>query len=71
MSGHTQFVSGVVGRAPTRHRPGSGAIDWIRLMARRWRERRTLEGLDDRMLRDIGINRLDAMAEARKPFWVE
>ena len=28
-----------------------------------------LQGLDDRMLRDIGISRADALAEAAKPFW--
>jgi len=29
-----------------------------------------LEVLDDRMLRDIGISRSQALAEARKPFWL-
>ena len=38
-----------------------------------WRERaamrRQLLMLDDRLLRDIGITRLDAQNEADKPFW--
>jgi uncharacterized protein YjiS (DUF1127 family) len=32
-------------------------------------QRRSLLGLDDRMLRDIGVSRTAAMAEAQKPFW--
>jgi len=40
-----------------------------------WRERaaqrRSLLTLDDRILRDIGINRAVASNEARKPFWRE
>jgi uncharacterized protein YjiS (DUF1127 family) len=31
--------------------------------------RRKLEGVDDHLLRDIGITRLQAEAEANKPFW--
>lgn len=38
-----------------------------------WRERarsrRMLAGLDDRMLRDIGISSGTALEEADKPFW--
>jgi uncharacterized protein YjiS (DUF1127 family) len=32
-------------------------------------QRRALLGLDDRMLRDIGVSRAAAMAESQKPFW--
>jgi uncharacterized protein YjiS (DUF1127 family) len=35
----------------------------------RVRERRALNALDDRLLRDIGISRADADRELRKPFW--
>jgi uncharacterized protein YjiS (DUF1127 family) len=35
----------------------------------RARERRTLLGLSDRQLRDIGISRADAGREGDKPFW--
>jgi uncharacterized protein YjiS (DUF1127 family) len=35
----------------------------------RWRQRRLLAQLDERMLRDIGISRSQALAEADKPFW--
>lgn len=38
-----------------------------------WRERvqmrRQLLSLDDRLLKDIGITRLQAHSEAEKPFW--
>lgn len=32
-------------------------------------ERRRLAEMDDRMLSDIGLSRVDAMAEARRPLW--
>ena len=36
---------------------------------RRQRQRTNLAQLDDRMLRDMGISRLVAERESRKPFW--
>jgi uncharacterized protein YjiS (DUF1127 family) len=36
---------------------------------RRIADRRSLETLDDRMLRDIGITRAEVHQEASKPFW--
>ena len=35
----------------------------------RRRERLVLAELDDRLLRDIGIDRLTALREAERPFW--
>jgi uncharacterized protein YjiS (DUF1127 family) len=32
-------------------------------------QRRRLATLDDRLLKDFGVSRCDAEAEARKPFW--
>ncbi len=32
-------------------------------------QRRALAQLDDRMLKDIGLSRVDAVREAGKPFW--
>lgn len=36
---------------------------------RRSRDRTKLAMLDDRMLRDIGVNRIDIWREINKPFW--
>jgi uncharacterized protein YjiS (DUF1127 family) len=50
-------------------------IPVIKLLARvivryvRQRQRHDLAQLDDRMLRDIGLSRVDAEREAGKPFW--
>lgn len=50
--------------------------DWLSVMVghvRTWslraQERRALGELDDRMLRDIGVDRASAHYEATKPFW--
>jgi uncharacterized protein YjiS (DUF1127 family) len=46
---------------------------WLALLAT-WYQRHTqryeLGQLDDRLLADIGLSREQAVAEARKPFWV-
>ena len=42
-------------------------------LLRRWveraRQRNALAGLDDRLLRDIGVTRVEAARECQKPFW--
>jgi uncharacterized protein YjiS (DUF1127 family) len=55
---------------------GQGLEKWfkqgllqLQAWAERTRQRRQLAGLDEHMLRDIGISREQAMAEAGKPFW--
>jgi uncharacterized protein YjiS (DUF1127 family) len=45
------------------------AADTISTWRERVRMRRQLLLLDDRLLRDIGIDRLQARSEAEKPFW--
>jgi uncharacterized protein YjiS (DUF1127 family) len=44
-------------------------LAWLRVAFTRIRQRRVLATLDDRMLRDIGISRFDALEEANKPCW--
>jgi uncharacterized protein YjiS (DUF1127 family) len=56
-------------RRPTGFLSGVGAV------LREWRRRRNgrleLARLDERMLRDIGLTRVDAEYEMNKPFWRE
>jgi uncharacterized protein YjiS (DUF1127 family) len=43
----------------------------LQVWAKRIRDRRELARLDDRMLKDIGITRADALYASEKPFWKE
>ena len=59
---------------PLATRPALGAwIDRATASVVRWgarrAQRRALGQLDERLLADIGLDRLDAAAEAHKPFW--
>jgi uncharacterized protein YjiS (DUF1127 family) len=51
------------------HAALAAAVDTIATWRERARMRRHLLLLDDRLLRDIGIDRLLAQSEAEKPFW--
>ncbi|MGH6899263.1 MAG: DUF1127 domain-containing protein [Geminicoccaceae bacterium] len=62
--------------APRWHLASRRAASWlrrgrdaIRLWQERSRGRQQLMMLDEHVLRDIGITRLQAEAEAHKPFW--
>jgi uncharacterized protein YjiS (DUF1127 family) len=44
-------------------------VDQVMLWQERARSRRCLAALDDRMLRDIGIDRATAEREASQSFW--
>ena len=65
--------------AATRHRTalddlgdaGQSFVATLRLWRRRLRERDELSRLDDRMLKDIGITRAEALRLSDKPFWTE
>jgi uncharacterized protein YjiS (DUF1127 family) len=71
MSGHQQTVA--VGSRPVRSRPlVKIAFDvWARVAASSARasERRDLARLSDWQLRDVGISRAEADAEAGRWFW--
>ena len=47
------------------------ALQTLREWRRRIRARHEIAGLGDRMLKDIGITRADALFLASKPFWKE
>lgn len=47
------------------------ASQTLRTWYERRKQRRWLFRLDDRLLRDIGIDKVTAMQEAAKPFWRE
>ena len=58
--------------APTRPATSNPFAAVFSLLARwieRARQRQALAGLDDQMLRDIGITRVEAARECDKPFW--
>jgi uncharacterized protein YjiS (DUF1127 family) len=67
-------TSGTVG-SPARGTPWrtgrllARALDTVRLWQQRAQGRQQLRTFDDHLLRDIGITRLQAEAEAHKPFW--
>ena len=47
----------------------AGWLGVLRLWSNRSRQRRRLLDLDDRILKDIGVDWIDARREAAKPFW--
>jgi uncharacterized protein YjiS (DUF1127 family) len=53
----------------------SGVLSGVPAALREWRRRRNsrreLARLDERMLRDIGLTRVEAHHEINKPFWRE
>lgn len=58
------FAQGRARTAPVRG-SSPGVFTYLNLM----RQRRTLAGLDAHQLRDIGLDRDAADAEARRPIW--
>jgi uncharacterized protein YjiS (DUF1127 family) len=47
----------------------AAALAWLRDGYAVYRQRRALLRLDDAMLKDLGISRVDALQEGGKPFW--
>ena len=65
-----------VASASRRAAPRKAGMAWVEEAVRilsvwieRVEQRRRLATLPDRLLKDIGISRCDALHEARKPFW--
>ena len=42
---------------------------WVVICHRRYHQRLHLATLDDQALKDIGVSRVAAVRESRKPFW--
>ena len=64
------------GDLPTRSLPdfpaiGRNILETLAVWNRRAQERQALKGLDDRLLKDVGISKYDAKLEADKPFWIK
>jgi len=47
----------------------AGLLRWLHLAWQMHRTRRDLARLDDRMLRDIGVSRAEALAETERSAW--
>jgi uncharacterized protein YjiS (DUF1127 family) len=55
--------------APATAEERSGIVALLREWLRRSRTRHEIAELDDHLLRDIGLTRLEARAESSKHFW--
>jgi uncharacterized protein YjiS (DUF1127 family) len=62
MTTFTSILSGPTFRLPRVSLP---LVQWIRVSS----ERRSLAGLNEHQLRDIGIDAATASEEASRPFW--
>jgi uncharacterized protein YjiS (DUF1127 family) len=50
-------------------RPSRPLRQWVSTALKVWRQRRDLLAMDDTRLRDIGLTREQAEAEAGRPVW--
>jgi uncharacterized protein YjiS (DUF1127 family) len=65
----SRFLDRLLNRYAALRTRFGGALAWLRRGYAVHRQRRELLALDERMLKDIGISRADALQEGRKPFW--
>ena len=65
----TRFLDRLINRYADLRTWFCGAFDGLRHGYAVYRQRRTLLSLDAAMLKDLGISRVDALQEGRKPFW--
>ena len=69
MSGHVIHRGAFARGAAASGVPASGWLAMVTRMVRAIEERRVLATLDDRMLSDIGVNRLEAQREMGRAPW--
>jgi len=77
MTSSTQFAlaqrTGTIIPFPARRKATAGRGHRLLRLISTWigraRQRQALAGLDDRLLRDIGMTRRQAIGECDKPFW--
>jgi uncharacterized protein YjiS (DUF1127 family) len=63
------FASHAPTRTRTAHAPTASLLSRLRLALVARAQRRALARFDARMLRDIGVSRAQAEAEANRPLW--
>lgn len=63
-----ELDAAAIAPAVSKARPAAGSRRW-KLMWRRYVTRRQLLALDSDQLKDVGLTRVDAVAEGIKPFW--
>ncbi|MDP6389375.1 MAG: DUF1127 domain-containing protein [Alphaproteobacteria bacterium] len=66
---HASGAGAIIGKGQSVGTTVAGIVQTLENWAERARQRRALAGLDDHMLKDIGLNRATMAAEAEKPFW--
>ncbi len=65
-------ISDQVARGWWQSNPGSSSLTTVlTTWSQRYRQRKDLTTLPNRLLKDIGITQEQAMLEAKKPFWTE
>lgn len=70
MSTRVATAAGFVANSPSWGDTFTAAVAAIQDWHERARSRRALAELDPHLLKDIGVSRDEARAEAIKPFWV-
>lgn len=64
------FTAAVVRAAVVAREMASALLEQVMEWRERRCQRRQLMSLDDHLLKDIGITRIEAYAEGNKPFWL-
>ena len=67
---YSSGAGAIVGKGERVGTTVAGIVQTLENWAERARQRRELARLDDRMLKDIGLNRATMQAEVAKPFWL-